>query len=125
MRANNMMRARVPTFAIMALLGFCIQTTAQAQCPELARLRGEVQEALRQSRTVPTSERCYIYGRLSNAWDAVARYANDNRESCHISVASLNDFERYHSEAVKDRDNVCAGRPLRPFPPEIIQHRDD
>jgi len=87
MRANNMMRARVLTFAIMALFGFC-----------------------------------YIYGRLSNAWGAVARYANDNRESCHISVASLSDFERYHSEAVKDRDNVCAGRPLRPYGADIIQH---
>jgi hypothetical protein len=122
MRANNMMRACVLTFAIMALFGFCIQTTAQAQCPELARLRGEVQAALKQSRTVSPSERCYIYGRLSNAWGAVARYANDNRESCHISVASLSDFERYHSEAVKDRDNVCAGRPLRPYGADIIQH---
>ena len=122
MRGNNMMRARMPTFAIMALFGLCIQANAQAQCPELARLRSEAQEALRQSRTVPTSERCYAYGRLSNAWDAVARYANDNRESCHISGASLNDLERYHSDAVKDRDNVCAGRPLRPYGADIIRH---
>ena len=116
------MRTRMPAFIIMALLGFSIQANAQPQCPELARLRGEVQAALKQSRTVSLSERCYIYGRLSNAWGAVARYANDNRESCHISVASLDDFERYHSEAIKDRDNVCAGRPLRPYGADIIQH---
>jgi hypothetical protein len=112
----------MPAFTIIALLGFSIQANAQALCPELARLRGEAQVTLKQSRAAPASERCYIYGRLSNAWEAVARYANDNRESCHISVRSLNDFERYHSEAVKDRDNVCAGRPLRPYGADIIQH---
>jgi hypothetical protein len=121
-----MTRTRIPTFTIMAtimaLLGFSIQANAQAQCPELARLRGEAQAALRQSRTVSTSERCYMYNRLSKAWAAVARYAYDNRESCHISTASLNDLERYYSEAVKDRDNVCAGRPLRPYGADIIPH---
>ena len=66
------MRTRMPAFIIMALLGFSIQANAQPQCPELTRLRGEVQAALKQSRSVPTSERCYIYGRLSNAWGAVA-----------------------------------------------------
>ena len=117
-----MMRTRMPTFTIMALLGFCIQASAQAPCPELARLRSEAQEALKRSRNVATSERCYAYNRLSKAWDAVARYANDNRESCRLSTASLNELERYHSEAVKDRDNVCAGRPLRPYGADVIQH---
>jgi hypothetical protein len=79
-------------------------------------------EARKQSRTVPASERCYMYNRLSEAWAAAVRYANDNRESCHISNASLNEFERYHREAVKDRDNVCAGRPLRPYGADVIQH---
>jgi len=122
MRVNPMMRTLMPALAIIvALLGFCVQANAQALCPQLTRLRNEAQETLKQSRTVPASERCYMYNRLSRAWDAVVKYANDNRESCHISISSLNEFERYHSEAVKGRDNVCAGRPLRPYPPDIIQ----
>jgi hypothetical protein len=105
----------------LALLGFCIQANAQAPCPELTRLRSEAQQALKQSMTAPVSERCYMYIRLSVAWGAVAQYANDNRESCHISIPSLNEFEQYHREAVRDRDNVCAGRTLRPYPADVIQ----
>jgi hypothetical protein len=116
-----MMRTRIPALTSIALLGFCIQADAQAPCPELTRLRSEAQEALKQSMTVPASERCYIYVRLSVAWGAVAQYANDNRESCHISIPSLNEFEQYHRKAVKDRANVCAGRPLRPYPADVIQ----
>jgi hypothetical protein len=117
-----MMMSRVPSLAIIALLGFCIEANAQALCPELMRLRSEAQEAQKQSRTGPASERCYMYNRVSAAWGAVAQYADDNRDSCHISIPSLNDFERYHREALKARDNVCAGRPIRPYPPDIIQH---
>jgi hypothetical protein len=40
---------------------------------------------------------------------------------CDVSVRSLADFEKYYAEAVSARDNVCAGRPARPFPAEIIQ----
>ena len=116
MRVYPMMRTRMPTI-MLALLGFCVQANAQALCPELARLRNEAQETLKQSRTVPASERCYMYNRLSRAWDAVVQYANDNRESCHISISSLNEFERYHSEAVKGRDN------LRRPPPSPISTR--
>jgi len=116
-----MMRTRMPALTIIALLGFCVQANAQALCSELTRLHREAQEALKQSRTVPASERCYMYNRLSLAWSAVAQYANDNRESCHISISSLNEFERYHREALEGRDNVCAGRPLHPYPPDIFQ----
>ena len=116
-----MMRTRLPAFTIVALLGFGVQANAQALCPELARLRSEAQAALKQSRTVAASERCYGYNRLSEAWGDVAHYASDNRELCRISAASLNEFERYHREAAKDRDNVCAGRPLRPYGADVIQ----
>ncbi len=115
------MHTHMPALAIMALVGFGGQANAQARCPELTRLRGEAAEVFKQTRGVPTSERCEAYNRLSTAWRAVVQYANDNRESCDISVLSLNDFENYRSEAVKARDNVCAGRPARPFPPDIIQ----
>jgi len=122
MRVNPMMRTRMPALAIIvALLGFWVQGNAQALCPQLIRLRSEAQETLKQSRTVPASERCYMYNRLSLAWSAVAQYANDNRESCHISISSLDEFERYHREAVEGRDNVCAGCPLRTCPADVIQ----
>jgi hypothetical protein len=117
-----MMATRIPSFAIVALLGFCVEANAQALCPELMRLRSEAQQAQKQSRASPASERCYIYNRLSAGWGTVTRYAHDNRESCHVSASSLNEFERYHREALKARDNVCAGRPIRPYPPEIIRH---
>jgi len=50
----------------------------------------------------------------------VVEYAGENREMCNISERSLSDFEKYRREAASRRDNVCAGRPERPFPAEII-----
>jgi hypothetical protein len=120
MRGNAIMRARMPALAIIvALLGFCVQANAQALCPQLTRLRNEAQETLKQSRTVPASERCYMYNRLSRAWDAVVQYANDNRESCHISISSLNEFERYHSGSKRARQ--CLRRPA-PSPISTRHH---
>ena len=57
----------------------------------------------------------------SSAAEATLNYADYNRESCNISVPLLNQVERYHTEAVRARDNACAGRPLRPYPANIIQ----
>lgn len=90
--------------------------------PRTGAAAQRAQEALKRSRAVPAAERCYIYNRLSQAWSEVARYANDNRMSCQVSNASLKDFDRYSRAAAKDRDNVCAGRPLRPYGADIIQH---
>jgi hypothetical protein len=116
------MRTSVPVIAMIALVGLGSHAGAQAQCPELMRLRSEAAETSKQTRggIAPTSQRCESYGRLSMAWDAILQYAKEHRELCEISTRSLDDFERYHDEAVKTRDNVCAGRPGRPFPPEII-----
>jgi hypothetical protein len=61
------MRTRMPALAIIALLGLSTQATAQTPCPELARLRGEVAEALKLTTTVPTSERCAYYNRFATA----------------------------------------------------------
>jgi hypothetical protein len=99
----------------------CNQASAETQCPELTRLRGEAAVASRQTIGVPTPERCESYDRLSMAWGAIVQYAADHRQSCDISTVSLNELEKYHGDAVKARDNVCAGRPARPFPPDIIQ----
>ena len=110
---------RTHMLAVMALVGFCSQASAEARCPELIRLQSEAAQSLKRARGA--SDRCEAYHRFSMAWDAIVEYANDQRELCGISVISLGDFERYQREAVSMRDNVCAGRPPRPFPPEIIQ----
>ena len=115
------MRTLMPTLAMIALIGLCSEANAQAQCPELTRLRGEAVEASKPIRKALTSDRCQAYIRSSMAWHAMVAFANDHRESCDISVQSLSDFEKYHREAVIARDNVCAGRPARAFPAEIIQ----
>jgi hypothetical protein len=116
------MRTPMPVLAMIALVGFCSQANAQARCPELTRLRSEVAGALKQTRgLVPTLDRCEAYNRFSTAWATIVQYANDNREACDISTLSLDEFEKYHREAVQARDNVCAGRPARPFPPDVIR----
>jgi hypothetical protein len=120
-QGNPSMRTHMSALAMIALVGLYSQTSAQAQCPELTRLRGEAAEALKRTRGVPTSERCEAFNRFSLAWAAIAQYANDNREACDISTLSLDDFEKYHRDAVTARDNVCAGRPVRPFPADIIR----
>jgi hypothetical protein len=113
------MRISLTTLAIAALVGFAGQANAQAQCPELSRLRSEASKPVRG--VVPAPERCAAYTRVAMAWNEITQYANGHREACDISASSLNDFENYRREAVKARDNVCAGRPARPFPPEVIQ----
>ena len=115
------MRTHVPALAMIALVEFCSQANAQGPCPELTRLRSEAAENSPRLRGVPTSQRCEAYIRFAKALLAIAQYANDHRESCDLSTVSLSDFEKYHQEAVSARDNVCAGRPARPFPPDIIQ----
>jgi hypothetical protein len=117
---NLSMRTLMPALAMIALVGCCSQANAQAQCPELTRLRGEAAEASKPTSRALTSDRCEAYIRSSMAWGIMVQYANDHRELCGISIRSLSEFEKYHREAVNARDNVCAGRPARPFPPEII-----
>jgi len=115
------MRTHMPALAIMALIGFGGQANAQTQCPELIRLRGEAAAVEKQTIRLPIMASCERYGRLADAWNAVAQYASGHREMCEVSDRSLNDFEKYQREALDARDNVCAGRPARPFPPEIIR----
>jgi hypothetical protein len=115
------MRTYSSALAMMALVGFCSQASAQAPCPELTRLRGEVAEASEKTRSFPASDRCAAYIRFSLAWGAIARYANDHREMCDISNVLLDDFETQHRVAMEARKNVCAGRSARPYPAEIIR----
>jgi hypothetical protein len=78
-------------------------------------------EAWKEAMRVPSSERCAALYQASLAAEATLNYANDNRKSCDISVPMLNQVEGYRREAVQARDNACAGRPLRPYPADIIQ----
>jgi hypothetical protein len=110
-----------PAFAMIAIVGLAVQVEAQTPCPELVRLRNATTEAWKQAMRAPPSERCGALYHASLAAEATLKYADNNRESCDISVPLLNQVERYHREAVQARDNVCAGRPLRPFPADIIQ----
>ena len=105
---------------MIALLGFCIQVNAQTPCPEVLRLRNAATEAWKQAMKAP-SARCGALYHASLAAEATLNYANSNRDSCHIAIPSLSGFERTHQEAVQARDNVCAGRPLRPYPPDVIR----
>jgi hypothetical protein len=120
-RGDPVMRTQMPALAIMAVVGFGSQAHAQAPCPELTRLRSETAVASKQTIGIPTPERCKAYIRFSEAWSAVVQYANGHREACDISTLSLNELKNYQHEADKARDNVCGGRPARPFPPDIIR----
>jgi hypothetical protein len=115
------MRTHIPALALMALVGFCSQANAQTRCPELTRLRNEAAGTSKQMSRALISDRCEAYTRSAMAWDALVQYASDNREACDISTLSLDDFDKYHRDTVRARDNVCAGRPARPFPADIIR----
>ena len=117
------MIAKGVVFATMAIVGvgFAARIEAQPPCPELIQLRNAASESWKQAMKAPRSERCGALNRASSATEVTLRYAENNRESCAISAPILNQVERYHDEAVQARDNVCAGRPLRPYPAEIIQ----
>jgi hypothetical protein len=111
----------VRAFIVIAIIGLGVQAEAQTPCSEYLRLRNAASEAWTQAMRAPRSERCGALYHASLAAEATLKYADNNRESCNISVQLLNQVEGYHREAVQARDNACAGRPLRPFPADIIQ----
>jgi hypothetical protein len=108
---------------MIAMVWLGVQAEAQPPCPELVRLRNTAAEAWKEAMKVqPPEQRCGALNHASLAAEATLNYANNNRESCNISVRLLNKVEGYHRDAVQARDNVCAGRPMRPYPAEIIRH---
>ena len=111
----------LPAFAMTAIIGLGVQVEARTPCQEYLRLRNAATEAWKEAMRVPPSERCGALYHASLAAEATLKYANNNRESCDISVPLLNQVEGYHREAIQARDNACAGRPLRPYPADIIQ----
>lgn len=110
------------TFTMIAMAGLAGQVEARTPCQEYLRLRNAATEAWKQAMRAPRSERCGALSHASLAAEATLNYADNNREACDISGPLLNQVEGYHREAVQARDNVCAGRPLRPYPADIIKH---
>ncbi len=108
------------TFTMLAMVGLAAQAEARTPCHEYLRLRNAATEAWQRAMRAPSSERCGALYHASLAAQATLKYADNNRESCGISVQLLNQTEGYHRDAVHARDNACAGRPLRPYPAEII-----
>jgi hypothetical protein len=111
----------MPAFTMIAIVWLGVQAEAQTPCPELVRLRNAATATWKHAMRVPSPERCGALYQASLAAEATLKYANDNRESCGISVPLLNQVEGYRREAVQARDNACAARPLRPYPADIIQ----
>jgi hypothetical protein len=113
---------RVSAFTVIAIAWLGAQAQAQTPCPEVVRLRNAATEAWTVAMRAPQPERCGALDHASLAAEATLNYASNNREACNISVRLLNDVEGYHRDAIQARDNVCAGRPLRPYPADIIRH---
>ena len=111
----------LPAFARTAIIGLGVQVEARTPCQEYLRLRSAATEAWKEAMRVSPSERCGALYHASLAAEATLKYANNNRESCDVSVPLLNQVEGYHREAVQARENACAGRPLRPYPADIIR----
>lgn len=112
------MRTFLSAVAMIALAGFGGE--ARAQCPELTRLRGEAVEATKPMNRGLMPNRCDAYIRASLAWSSLRSYAQDHQDTCGISSRSLGDIEKSQRDAVMARNNVCAGRPVRPFPADIV-----
>jgi hypothetical protein len=107
---------------LIALVGWCSPADAQTQCPEFTRLRNEAVATAKPMRGAPALVgRCDTYTRISIAWNDVAKYASDHRDACDISPSKLSEIEKLHREAVLVRDRVCTGRPVLPYPADIIQ----
>ena len=115
-----MMLQGMAAFTMVALVGLTVQAKAQTPCQDYLRLRNAASEAWKQAMRAPKTDRCEALSRASLAADATLTYADANRESCAISGELLNQVEGYRREAVQARDNACAGRPIRPYPADIL-----
>ncbi len=111
----------VSAFAMIASVCLGVRAEAAAPCPEVVRLRNAATEAWKDAMKAPPSERCGALDQASSAAEATLKFASDNRQSCNISVPLLDQVEGYRRQAVQARDNVCAGRPMQPYPADIIQ----
>src|SRR6516225_928805 len=113
-----MMLRGVPAFTMIAIVGLGIQAEAQTPCQEYLRLRNVATEAWKQAMSVPPSERCGALYHASLAAEATLKYANNNHESCDISVPLLNKSRR-----VPPRGGTGSRQCLRWTPSSTISSR--
>jgi len=117
-----MTRIGLPAFTMIALVSLGVQAEAKAPCQQYLQLRNAATKAWKAAMGAPPSQRCGAFDRASQAAEATLTYVNSNRDSCDISVPLLAQVEDTHHDAVQARNNVCAGRPVRPYPADIIRH---
>src|SRR3954452_4882677 len=113
---------RLMAFTIIAVVSLGAQVEARSPCEQYVRLRNAATKAWKRAMRVPQSERCAALHHASLAAEATLDYANSHRESCDITDRLLDQVDGDRREAKQARDNVCAGRPIRPYPLDIIQH---
>ena len=89
-----MKRMEVPALAMIIIVWLGAQAEAQTPCPELVRLRNVATKAWKEAMRAPPSERCGALYHASLAAEATLKYADNNRESCDVSVPLLNQVER-------------------------------
>jgi hypothetical protein len=111
----------IPALTMIAMVWLGVPAEAQTPCQEYLRLRNAATETWKEAMRAPPAERCDALNHASSAAETTLKYATNNRGSCGISVSLLHQVEGYHHDAVQARDNVCAGRPLRPYPADIIR----
>jgi hypothetical protein len=109
----------VLAFTMIAIVGLGVQVEAQTPCPELVRLRNAATEAWKQAMRAPPSERCGALYRAALAAEATLKYADNNRESCDITVPLLNQVERYH----RGNHRITAFCGLQEMPAETLEKR--
>jgi hypothetical protein len=117
-----MMLKAVPVLTSIVLVALGVEARAQGPCPEVVRLRNVATAVWKQAMRAPAPERCEALSQASLAAETTLRYADNNRASCNVSDRLRDEVEGYRRNAVQARDNVCAGRPLRPYPPDVIRH---
>ena len=86
------------SFVLLTLAGLSSPANAQTQCPELTRLRAEAVALAKPTRGPPRAPLpgCEAYIRISIAWNDVAKYASEHRETCDVSSSTLDAIERAH-----------------------------
>ena len=97
-----------------------MQAEARAECPELDRLHAAIIEArdcLPKATSRNSSDDCGYHYRASQAAKAWIAYARQNAKSCGIS-GNLVQMEWEYRNIARTRDDVCSGRPARPFTAE-------
>ncbi len=108
-------------FTIITTVWLGVPAEALTPCQEYLRLRNAATEAWKEAMREASSERCEALHQAVSAADATFKYASINQQSCNISGPLLNQVEDFHRQSIQTRDNACAGRPLRPYPADIIQ----